>query len=310
MSKLKIMFMGTPEYALPVLEALDKEYDLVAVVTQPDSFVGRKKKLTKSPVKIYAEEHNIKILQPVKLRNEIELVNGIDCDIIITCAYGQIIPEDILYKPKYHTVNVHGSLLPKYRGGAPIEHAILNGEKKTGITIMYSDKGMDSGDIISQEEIDILDTDNLDTLKEKLSILGKDLLIKKLPDIINNKASRIKQNENEVTYAPIIKREDEYLNFNDKATNIHNKVRALSTNGTYVVLDNQEIKIFETKINDNIIDSIPGTITNIYKDGIGVATKDNEIVITKLQIPGKKIMLVKDYLNGINKNELLNKKFN
>lgn len=309
MKDKKIVFMGTPNFSVPVLDALIKNYNVIAVVTQPDKEVGRKKVLTKSPVKLLAEENNIKVFEPKRLRDEYQDIIDLNPDMIVTCAYGQILPKELLEFPKYKTINVHASLLPKYRGGAPIHHAIINGEKTTGITIMRTDVGMDDGDIISKEEIDILDTDDYNSLSNKLSILGKDLLIKTLPDIFNEKVEYIKQNEEEVTYAYTIKREDEKLDFNKTTDEIYNKIRALSETGSYSILDNEEIKIYKARKGEKI-GSINGQIICIYKDGIGVATKDGEIIITTIQVPGKKKMSTKDYLNGINKDSLIGKIFN
>lgn len=309
MKDKKIVFMGTPEFSVPVLDALIKNYEVVGVVTQPDKEVGRKKVLTKSPVKILAEENNIKVLQPKRLRDDYQNILDLNPDMIVTCAYGQILPKELLEYPKYKTINVHASLLPKYRGGAPIHHAIINGEKTTGITIMRTDVGMDDGDIIVKEEIDIKDDDDYNSLSNKLSILGKDLLIKTLPDIFNEKVEYIKQNELEVTYAYTIKREDEKLDFNKTTKEIYNKIRALSETGSYAILDNEEIKIYRARYGSKI-GSINGQILCIYKDGIGVSTSDGEIIITTIQVPGKKKMLVKDYLNGINKDSLIGKIFN
>ena len=190
MKDKKVVFMGTPSYSIPVLEMLIENTDVIGVVTQPDKEVGRKKVLTPCKVKEYALEHNIKVLSPKKLREEYQEIIDLNPDIIITCAYGQIIPEKLIYAPKYNTVNVHGSLLPKYRGGAPIQHAIMNGEKETGITIMYTDKGMDSGDIITEETLEIKENDTYDIISEKMSKLGAKLLKQTLPDIFNQTAPR------------------------------------------------------------------------------------------------------------------------
>lgn len=301
--------MGTPSFSVPILEKLIEELTVIAVVTQPDKEVGRKKILTKSPVKILAESHNIKVLQPKKLREEYQEIIDLNPDMIITCAYGQILPKELLEFPKYKTINVHASLLPKYRGGAPIHYALLNGDEKTGITIMRTDVGMDDGDIIAKEEISILESDDIESLSNKLSILGRDLLIKTLPDIFSGNAIYTKQNENLVSFAYTIKREDEYLDFNKTTNEIYNKVRALSQTGCYANLDDKEIKIYNAIKGENT-SSVPGKIIEIYKNGIGVSTKDGEIIITTIGIPGKRKMEVKDYLNGIKKDELIGKVFN
>ena len=187
--------MGTPTFSVPVLEALIENTNVVLVVSQPDREKDRKGNLLPTPVKLLAETHHIPVYQPLKIREEYQKIIDINPDIIITCAYGQIIPEAILNCPKYGCINVHGSLLPKYRGGAPIHHAIINGDKTTGITIMYMDKKMDSGDIIKEREISILDSDNLDSLYEKMSYLGRDLLMETLPSIIAGTNERISQND-------------------------------------------------------------------------------------------------------------------
>ena len=308
MKNLKVVFMGTPEYCLPVLNALIENTNVIGVVTQPDKLVGRKKILTYSPAKELAIKHNIPVLQPVRLRKEFNEIIDLKPDIIITCAYGQIIPEEVIYAPKYNTINVHGSILPKYRGGAPIEHAIKNGDLKTGITLMYTDKGMDSGDIIKIAEIDILLSDNLDTVKEKMSKLGAKFLMENLPEIISGSAPRIKQKEEDITFSPIIKRKDEFISFNKTSLEIYNHIRSLAMNpGAFAILDNEEIKIFDSRIGTGKGEL--GKIINIYKDGLGVGTKDGEIIITKMQLAGKKIMLARDYLNGIDKQKLIGKEF-
>jgi methionyl-tRNA formyltransferase len=220
--------------------------NVVGVVTQPDKEVGRKKVLTACPVKKVALEHGIRVISPIKIKDDYEEILSLDPDIIVTCAYGQIIPEEVIYFPKYDTVNVHASLLPKYRGGAPIHRAILNGEKKTGITIMYMAPGMDDGDIISQEKISIGENETLGELHDKLSVLGSKLLMKTLPSIINGTNKRIKQDEEKVSLAKIIKKEDEILDFNDKVENVHNKIRGLSPfPGSYALLDGKRVKFYK-----------------------------------------------------------------
>ena len=313
MKDKKVVFMGTPKYSVPVLEMLIKETNVVLVVTQPDKETGRKKILTPCPVKKVALENNISVITPEKLRLEYkQIIEKVpDCDLIVTCAYGQIIPEELIYYPKCDTVNVHASLLPKYRGGAPIHRAIINGEKETGVTIMYTDKGMDSGDIITKESIPIDIDDTYDIVSDKMSKLGPKLLLKVLPDIFNNNINRKKQDNNLKTLAPIIKREDEHIDFNNTALNIHNKIRGLSsTPGTYSVLEEKNIKIYLSSLeNTKETNETPGTITRVDKDSIYVSCKDKEIKLLSIQVPGKKKMSVKDYLNGKDKNELITKIF-
>lgn len=310
MKDKKVVFMGTPEFSLNVLESLIENCNVIGVVTQPDKEVGRKHVLTMSPVKELALKHNIKVLQPKKLKNEYQDIIDLNPDVIITCAYGQILPYELLSYPKYKTINVHASLLPKLRGGAPIQRAIMEGYKKTGVTIMRTEAGMDDGDMISSYEIEIKDDDTYETLSSKLSVIGKDLLIKTLPSIFDGTCKYIKQNEDEVTFAKIIKKEDEYLNFNDTTINIYNKIRGLSPEPCcYFNLDNERVKVYNAKIGNSKASSY-GKIINISKEGLGISTIDGEIIITKLQFPGKKVMEFKDYLNGIKKEDLINKKIN
>jgi len=209
MEKLKVVFMGTPTFSVPVLEQLINETNVVLVVSQPDREKDRKGNVLPTPTKKLAIENNIEVYQPTKIKESYEKIVSIKPDMIITCAYGQIIPEIILNCAKYGCINVHGSLLPKLRGGAPIHHAIINGDKKTGITIMYMDKKMDAGDIINQESIDILDSDNLDSLYEKMSQLGAKLLIETIPSIVDGTCTRTKQDTSKVTFGYNITKEEE-----------------------------------------------------------------------------------------------------
>ena len=311
MKILRVVFMGTPLYSVPVLEMLINETNVVGVVTQPDKPVGRKKVLTSCPVKEVAINNNIKVLSPIRIKGEYKDIMELNPDIIITCAYGQIIPEELIYAPKYDTINVHASLLPKYRGGAPIHHAIMNGEKEMGVTIMYTDKGMDSGDIIEKESFPVNINDTYDIVSKKMSVLGANLLKKVLPSILNGTCNRIKQNDNQKTIAPVIKREDEHINFNNSSLNVHNKIRGLSSvPGAYAVLDNLNVKILLSSLDDCLDTNVEaGTITRIGKDFIAVSCADKEIKLLKIQVPGKKPMLVGDYLNGINKDSIIGKKF-
>ena len=311
MDNLKIVYMGTPDFSVGPLTKLNEKYNIIAVVTQPDKEVGRKKEIKFSPVKEYALENNIKIIQPEKIRKEYQEILNLNPDIIITCAYGQIIPKEILEFPKYGCINIHASLLPKLRGGAPIHKAIINGYDITGVTIMYMDEKMDSGDIIYQEKIKIEDDDNAGTLFDKLSILGSNMIIKVLPDIINNTNKRIKQNEEEVTYAYNITREEGKIDFNKTTKDVYNQIRGLYPWPVgYAVFDNKKVKIYESKIGNSTKEGKIGEIINIYNDSIGIKTKDSEILITSLQFEGKKRISVKDYLNGIqDKNSLIGKLF-
>ncbi|MDO4996021.1 MAG: methionyl-tRNA formyltransferase [Bacilli bacterium] len=307
---MKVIFMGTPEFAVPILEGLIENYNVVGVVSQPDKKVGRHQELKPTPIKEVALKNNIKVFQPVKIRKEYDEILALEPDIIVTCAYGQIIPKEILDYPKLGCINVHASLLPKLRGGAPIHRAILDGYDKTGITIMYMDVKMDNGDIISTSETKIEDSDNLESLHDRLSIMGRDLLLETLPSIIDGTNNRIVQNEDEVTFGYNITREEEHVDFNRSSREIFNHIRGLCPfPSSYAMLDDLEVKIYDSYIGNKKYAATPGEICSIYKDGIGVCTRDGEIIITDIKISGKKRMKVKDYLNGVKGDTLLGKVF-
>lgn len=302
MKKLKVVFMGTPDFAVPVLKTLIDNTNVELVVTQPDALVGRKKILTPSPVKQVAIDNNIEFFTPYNIKEDYKRIIDVNPDIIITCAYGQIIPKILLDLPRHKCVNVHASLLPKYRGGAPIHASILNGDEETGITIMYMAEGMDDGNIIKQETIKIEDSDNINTLSDKLSELGAKFLIDTLPSILNGTCDNIKQNESNVTFAYIIKRKDEIIDFNKSYKEIFNQVRALLPR-SYFTMNGIEYKVVSVRRESKIGDV--GKINNIYKDGIGIGCIDGEVVITEFIPSGKKQMLVSSFINGCDKNKIL-----
>ena len=300
--ELRVVFMGTPRFSVPVLEALIDNYNVVAVVTQPDKAIGRGGKIGITPIKQVAINHNILVIQPKRIKEEYEEIIALEPDIIITCAYGQIIPKELLDYPKYGCINVHASLLPKLRGGAPIQRAIMNGYKKTGITIMYMEEKMDSGDMIEQDQIEILDTDNYKTLHDKLSKLGSELLIKTLPNILSGNINPIKQNEEEVTYGFNISKEDEKINFSKSKNEIYNQIRGLDGfSGAYCIFAGKRLKVWKSKVTDNHFSNLlDGEITKIYKEGIGVKVSDGEIIFTFVQPEGKKMMPALAFANGAN----------
>lgn len=307
MKNLKVVFMGTPEFAVGVLDALIKETDVRLVVSQPDKMVGRKKELKSTPVKLKALENNIEVFQPNKIREDYQRIVQINPDIIITCAYGQIIPKALLDLPKLGCINVHASLLPKLRGGAPIHKCLIDGYSKTGITIMYMDEKMDSGDIISQEEYVIKEDDNVGKLHYILSNIGAELLIKTLPSIINKTNKRIKQNEAEVTYAYNIKREEEHLDFTKNCIDIYNQVRGLNPWPlANFLLDGKEIKVLNCHYKIRNVKE-KSKIIEITKDSFGITCNDGIIYLDEIKPFGKKAMTIKQYLNGVDKNALLNK---
>jgi methionyl-tRNA formyltransferase len=300
-----VVFMGTPEFAVPVLESLINNTNVILVVSQPDKQVGRHQELKLTPIKEVALKNNIEVFQPLKIKDDYKRIIEVNPDIIVTCAYGQIIPEEVLYFPKYKAINVHASLLPKLRGGAPLHKALIYGYKETGVTIMYMEKKMDAGDIIAQEKIEIFDNDNVSTIHDKLSYIGSKLLIKTLPLIFNGKNNRIKQNEEEVTYGYNVTREEEHIDFNKTGREVFNQIRGLYPFPTgYFILDNLVIKVLGAQESKIPSPCEPGIITNIYKDGIGISTKDYEIKITSLKPEGKKEMSVENYLNGLKTNLL------
>lgn len=308
MKNKKVVFMGTPEFSIPVLEMLIENTNVVLVVTQPDSYVGRKHELKYTPVKECALKHNIPVFQPEKVRKKTDEILKCNPDIIITCAYGQIIPSVLLDTPKYKAVNVHASLLPKLRGGSPLHRCIIDGYSETGVTIMYMAPGMDDGDIITQKSIKIEDTDNVGTIHDKLSILGRDLLLETLPSIFNGTNGRTRQDENEVTFAYNIKREEEKLDFNKTAREVFNHIRGMYPFPvSYTTLNGEIIKICESKIGAKTSGTV-GEIISIYDNGIGVKCSDTEIIITKLKPSGKKEMMARDFINGRCKDKLLGEK--
>lgn len=309
MKDKRVVFMGTPDFAVPVLKALIENLNVVLVVTQPDKKVGREGKLTFTPIKKVALENNIEVFQPIKIRNDYERILEVKPDIIITCAYGQIIPDVLLETPEYKAINVHASLLPKLRGGAPLHKSIIYGYKETGITIMYMSHDMDAGDIISQEAIEIKDSYNVGDVHDMLSEIGPKLLLETLPSIFNKTNNRIKQDESEVTYAYNVSREEERIDFNKDARSVFNQIRGLYPYPvSYTTLDDKIIKVTSSYIKDEIEGYEPGTITNVYKDGIAVACLDKEIVLTGLKPEGKKEMKAIDFINGY-KEELKGKRF-
>lgn len=298
---MRIVFMGTPEFAVNVLEALiHSPYEVVGVVTQPDKPVGRKQILTPPPVKVVAEKYNIPVFQPEKIKLDYEPILAWEPDLIVTCAYGQIIPKILLETPPYKAINVHASLLPKYRGGAPIHKAIIEGEEKTGITIMYMSEKMDEGDIIAQREIAILEDDDVGSLHDKLSKLGAELLMDTLPLIFAKKITPIKQNPAEATYAYNIKPVDEIIRWDKSGKNVYNQIRGLSPfPGAYTILDGKRIKVYKASKQETLREGLPGEIIALMKDGVVVHTSDDTAIkLLEVQLEGKTRQSLKDILNG------------
>ena len=310
MKDIRVVFMGTPDFAVPILSSLIDNYNVVMVVCQPDRKKNRKGEIEYPAVKKLAIDKNIPVFQPLKIREEYQKILDSFPDIIITCAYGQIIPDIILNFPKYGCINVHGSLLPELRGGAPIHWAIIRGYKKTGITIMNMSSKMDAGDIISQDSIDISDDMTLGELYSKMSILGRDLLLKTLPSIIDGTCSRIVQDESKVTFGYNVSKDDAKIDFSSSAIDIKNLVRGLNpVPGAFCFLDSKRVKIYEVSVLDEDSYGNFGEIVRVDKDGIVCNTKDKLIKILDIAIEGKKRCKVSEYLNGVYKKDLIGKVF-
>lgn len=298
--------MGTPDFAVPILETLIQNTNVVLVVSQPDKKVGRKQILTKTPIHEVADKYGISVFQPEKIKNDYERILEVKPDIIITCAYGQIIPKVLLDLPRLGCINVHASLLPKLRGGAPLHHAIIDGLDKTGVTIMYMDEAMDTGDIISTISYDIKSSDTTEDIHDTLRELGAKLLIETLPSIVTGTNRRIKQNETEATYGYNIAREEEHIDFNKRGILIDRLVRGLySWPLANTIIGDTEYKIvagYFIKGKGN-----PGMISDISKKALGIGCLDGTYYVTKIKPAGKKIMDIKDFLNGIDIEEFKNR---
>ena len=297
-----IIFMGTPEFSVPVLKGLvEKGYDVKAVVTQPDKKVGRKQKITKTPAKIAAEELGIPVYQPVKLSGseELDKLMAMNADFIVTAAYGQFLPTKFLNSVKIAAVNVHGSLLPKYRGGAPIQYSLINGDKQTGVTIMEMVKKMDAGDMYAQKAIDIEKDDTAGSLFEKLSYIGRDLLLETLPKIADGSVEKVAQDESKVVFSPNISKDQEKISTSMTAAQANNLIRGLNPDpGAYMMVNGQRLKVWKAEVAADKTDLTVGSLVE-NKDRFAIAFADGTILnLLELQPAGKKRMPVKNFLNG------------
>lgn len=298
---MKIIYMGTPEFSAYVLKGLISKYKVDLVITNPDKPQGRKRILTPSFVKKVALENKIDVLTPSKIKEVIPTIKKMNPDLIITCAYGKILPKELLDIPRLGCINVHASLLPSLRGGAPIQRSIMDGLKETGITIMYMAEGMDDGDIISQRKVDILPDDTYDLLHDKLKVVGKDLLLDTLPSIINKTNKRIKQDPSSVTYGYIIKKEDEKIDLSKDINTIYNQIRGLSPiPGSYLILNKKRLKIYHARIIKEENLSKVGKIIKKYDDGYGIKLNGGILVLTDVQLEGKKRESGISFVNGHN----------
>jgi methionyl-tRNA formyltransferase len=293
--------MGTPDFAVPSLRALlEAGYPIVAVVTQPDRPVGRKRVLTPTPVKEEALRHGLPVLQPIKLRasESVAALAKYEPDLIVTAAYGQILPKAVLALPKYGCINVHGSLLPKYRGGAPIQRSIMNGEEQTGVTIMYMAEGLDTGDMIRVVETPIGPEDTAGELFDRLSEIGAKLLLDTVPAILDGTAGRTPQNDAEATYSPNLTREDERIDWSRPAVELYDQLRGLSPRpGTFTFWNGDVFKIWKADrpSGGHALNAAPGTVLDIGPEGIRVATGDGIFIATEVQPAGKKALPVAEF---------------
>lgn len=304
---MNIVFMGTPDFAVPALESLLREgYNVVGVVTQPDRPQGRKKVLTPTPVKEAALKHGLPVLQPQRMRSPeaVEELAALQPDLIVTAAYGQILPKAVLDLPQYGCLNIHGSLLPKYRGGAPIQRSIINGEKETGITLMYMAEGIDTGDMIAKSVVSIEDEDTSGSIFEKLSIAGAKLLLEQLPLILAGTAERIPQNDEESTYASNLSREDERIDWSASSREIFNRVRGLVPfAGGFTIWNDEVFKVWAVANPSETPSSVasgqvPGTVVDLSERGIEVKTGDGSVLLTRVQPAGKKAMEATEFIRG------------
>ncbi|HBG4754043.1 TPA: methionyl-tRNA formyltransferase [Clostridioides difficile] len=299
---MKIVFMGTPDIAVPCLQKIiDEKYEILGVVAQPDKPKGRGKKLGMSPVKELAIENNIPVYQPVKARDKefIDKIKSLNPDVIVVVAFGQILPKEILEIPKLGCINVHVSLLPKYRGAAPINWVIINGEEKTGVTTMYMDEGLDTGDMILKTEVNLDENITAGELHDKMMNIGAETLKETLRLIEEGNAPREVQNHEEFSYAPIMNKSLGNIDFSKSAREIHNLVRGVNPwPSAYTTYNDVIMKVWKTKVLDEKSTKDVGTIIDVSKDGIKVSTIDNVLLIEEIQMPNKKRMLVGEYIKG------------
>ena len=300
MNNKRIIFMGTPEISATVLEGIiSSEYNVVAVIAQPDRPVGRKKILMPVPTKEVAIRHNIPVYQPIKIRKEYEFVKELNPDVIITLAYGQIVPQGLLDIPPLGCLNLHGSLLPKYRGAAPIQYALMNNDKVTGMTLMKMVKEMDAGEMYATEEVEIAEEDNSTSLFKKMGDAALRLILEELPTILEGKLVGVPQDESLVSFSPSIKPEEEKLDLNKSKEELHGYIRALSdVPGAYLYLEGLKFKVYRSSIvSDELIGKV-GEIVKADKKGLHLQTKNGVLSLLDVQLEGKKRMDYMSFING------------
>lgn len=298
---MRVIFMGTPDFAVPCLEAVLNHYEVVGVFTQPDRPQGRGKKIQMSPVKKVALEHNLKVYQPEKIRTKEsrEIIEALKPDVIVVVAYGQLLSQKILDVPEHGCINVHASLLPYYRGAAPMNWAIVKGEKKTGVTTMYMVKALDAGPMLHRLEVDIDEDMTTGQLHDLLSKKGSQVIIKTLKALENNEVEATSQNEEEATYAPLMDKKMAEINWLDSAENIHNLIRGFNPwPVAYTYYEGDKMKVFKSEKTDLKAKGLPGRIASVTKEGIYVNALDRQIKLIEVQLPNKKRMHVKDFILG------------
>ena len=300
----RVVFMGTPEFALPSLELLIENEDVVAVVTQPDRPKGRGRVLSPPPIKLLALKYNIPVLQPETLKDDdtVRLIGGYSPDVIIVVSYGKILPQKILDMTAYGCINLHASLLPKYRGAAPIQWAIIKGEKETGVTTMKMDEGMDTGDILLQRKTPIKEEDDAKTIHDRLSSMGAELLIDTLRLVKRGELTPIPQDHSRATYAPRLKKEDGLIHWDMDALSIHNLIRGMNPwPGAYTTWHGKNLKVLRSRACEGETkdsETTPGIVLDASRDGLVVATGRGVLRITELQLEGGRAMRVEEFLRG------------
>jgi len=299
---MNIVFMGTPKFSVPSLKKLIKKHNVIAVVTQPDRPKGRGKKLSMSPVKVEGLAHNIPIIQPDKLKNNdevIQIIKNMHPDFIIVVAFGQILPEEVINIPKYGCINLHASLLPKYRGAAPINWAIINGESETGNTTMFMDKGLDTGDMLLKSNVTITDDMSASKLEEILSQQGGDLLLDTMKGVANSSIKKVTQGEMQTPYAKMLDKKTAQIDWNQSARKICCLIRGLNSGPVaYTKINGEVMKIYNAIEIEEKTSFEPGFVIGVSKDGIKVATKDGLVLIEIIQFAGGKALKVEEYIKG------------
>jgi methionyl-tRNA formyltransferase len=294
----KIIFAGTTEFGIPILEKLKKDYELVLIITQPDRPAGRNQSLTPPPIKVWAQKNNIKIIQPEKILDSKFEIQDLKPDLLLVAAYGQIIPKEILDIPTFKSINVHGSLLPKYRGASPIQAAIMNQDEKTGITLIQMDEKMDHGPMIARSETP-LGKESFSDLYVKLSLLASDLVIKTLPEWFLGKIKPLEQIHEKATFTKLIPRSDAKINWSSPAGSVDAQIRALNPEpGTWTTFDGKIIKILKASIVHDVKIELPGKIHS-HQGLLAVKCLDASLIIDEIQPEGKTVMTGKDFLNGL-----------